>query len=220
MNRARHCITPLHGRSKRDHLARMVDDKVHCMGVAKGYDEAYWDGDRRYGYGGYRYIPGYWKPVAESLIATYDLGPASRILDVGCGKGYLLYELSLLLPGAELVGLDSSAYALGHAKPEIRSCLRQGLAQEPYPFADGYFDLVFSNTTLHNLKIFDLKKALAEIERVGRQAFVCVESYRDDQELFNVQCWALTCQSFFSVDEWQWLFTEFGYTGDYEFLFF
>ena len=47
-----------------------------------------------------------------------------------------------------------------------------------------------------------------------------VESYRSEQEQFNLQCWALTCESFFDVDEWIRLFDRFGYTGDYEFIFF
>ena len=51
--------------------------------------------------------------------------------------------------------------------------------------------------TLHNLKIFDLKKALKEIDRVGKKSYIAVESFRNESELFNLQCWALTCESFF-----------------------
>jgi hypothetical protein len=61
---------------------------------------------------------------------------------------------------------------------------------------------------------------LREIQRVGRGGYVAVESYRNHQELFNLQCWALTCQSFFSAEEWIWLFDHFGYQGDYEFIYF
>ena len=68
--------------------------------------------------------------------------------------------------------------------------------------------------------MFELEKALNEIDRVGRQGYVMVESYRSEQEQFNLQCWALTCESFFDVDEWIWLYDRFGYTGDYEFIFF
>ena len=85
MGQLRHFVTPLHQASQRDVLARMLDDKVHCMAVAKQYGQAYWDGERRYGYGGYAYIPGRWRPVAQALIDTYQLGPGSRVLDVGCG---------------------------------------------------------------------------------------------------------------------------------------
>ena len=92
-------VTPLHKQTARDYLARMVDDKVHCMRKAKEYEFDYWDGDRRFGYGGYKYLPGRWKPVAENLIASYGLKAGSRVLDVGCGKGFLLYEMQLIEPG-------------------------------------------------------------------------------------------------------------------------
>lgn len=214
-----HIFTPLHKKTARDYIGRMTDHKVECMGVAKQYDRDYWDGDRRYGYGGYRY-DGRWKAVAETLIREYRLPPNARILDVGCGKAYLLHELKQLLPDAEIHGFDSSAYALEHAKPEIRDSLFQHRAQDPYPFEDKHFNLVMSLTTLHNLKLPELKSALGEIERVGKQGFILVESFRNDQEQFNLQCWALTCAAFFTPEEWVWLFGEFGYTGDYEFIFF
>ena len=44
----REFVTPLHRATKRDYLARMNDDKVHCMLKAKQYGAEYWDGDRRY----------------------------------------------------------------------------------------------------------------------------------------------------------------------------
>ena len=212
-------VTGLHRRTKRDYLGRMLDDKVACMEVARRFDREFWDGDRRYGYGGYVY-DGRWEAVARRLVERYHLGPDARILDIGCGKGFLLYEFGKLLPAARLCGLDISPYAVADAKPEIRDRLFVHRAQDPLPFADKAFDLVISITTLHNLEIFDLKRALQEIERVGRSAYIVVESYRTLQELFNLQCWALTCEAFFSVRAWEWLFAEFGYQGDYEFIFF
>ena len=98
---------PLHKRTKRDVLARMIDDKVTCMLKAKEYEFDYWDGDRRFGYGGYKY-DGRWKPVAQALIDHYQLKPDAKILDVGCGKAYLLHEIKQLLPNAEVVGFDIS----------------------------------------------------------------------------------------------------------------
>lgn len=219
MGRLLEILTPLHKKTQRDYLERMMNDKVHCMGVAKRYGEDYWDGDRRYGYGGYRY-DGRWSVVAEALIAVYGLSENARILDVGCGKGFLLFELKKLLPAAEIVGIDLSHHALEHAKEEIRPCLSIHRAQDPYPFLDQSFDLVISITTLHNLQVFDLKTALSEIERVGKNKYVVVESFRNDTELFNLQCWALTCESFYGPEAWTWLFDHFGYSGDYEFIYF
>ncbi len=220
MGRLLNIVTPLHKATKRDYVARMMDDKVVCMLKAKEYEGDYWDGDRRYGYGGYKYIPGRWKPVAQALIDIYGLKSNARILDVGCGKGYLLYELKLLLPDAHVVGFDISKYGLANAKEEIRDNLFRYRAQDAYPFGDKSFDLVISLTTLHNLRLFELKTALHEIERVGKNKYVMLESYRNELELFNLECWALTAESFFDSAEWIWLYEHFGYTGDYEFIYF
>ena len=219
MGRLRQIITPLHQRTAREYLPRMVDDKVEAMEVALRYGRDYWDGDRRYGYGGYRY-DGRWRPVARKLVETYRLGETARILDVGCGKAHLLHELQRLLPRAEIVGLDISEYAIAEAKAEARDRLFVHRAQDPYPFADQHFDLVISLNTLHNLRVNELKAALGEIQRCGRQGYLVVESFRDSRELFNLQCWALTCASFHTPQEWTWLLDEFGYRGDYEFIYF
>ena len=211
--------TPLHKKTKRDYLARMVDDKVHCMLKAKEYEFDYWDGDRRYGYGGYRY-DGRWKPVAQQFIDHYKLGPNAKILDVGCGKAHLLHDIKQLLPNAEVVGIDISRHGLADAPEAIRPYLMRYRAQDRYPWGDRYFDLVISLGCLHNLRIFELQTAVGEIERVGKNKYIMLESYRSELEQFNLQCWALTCESFFDTAEWIWLYEHYGYTGDYEFIYF
>ena len=213
-------VTPLHVATHRDYLQRMVDEKVRCMEIAKRYGEEYWDGDRRYGYGGYRYIPGRWKPVAEKLISRYSLGSGSRVLDAGCGKGYLLYEMTLIEPGLEIAGFDISEYALANAKAEIRDKLFKHDLRAPFPFAEGAFDLVISLGCLHNLAICSVVKSLSEIERVGQHSYVMTESFRTNREFFNLQCWALTAETLIDVNSWRWLHEMAGFTGDYEFIFF
>jgi SAM-dependent methyltransferase len=213
-------VTPLHQVTKREYLARMMDDKAHCMEVAQQYGPDYWDGDRRYGYGGYRFIPGRWQPVAQALIDRYHLSESSSVLDVGCGKGFLLYELKMLLPGLTVAGFDASSHGIEGARPEVRESLFIHRAQDGYPYPDAAFDLVVSLGCLHNLRLSELQIAIPEIQRVGRSGYLMLESYRDNRELCNLQCWALTAQSFFEVDEWCWLYRELGYTGDYEFIFF
>ena len=213
-------VTSLHQATNRKYIDRMVDDKVHCMLKAKEYESDYWDGDRRFGYGGYKYLAGRWKPVAEALIKNYNLTNESSVLDVGCGKAYLLYEMKLLLPGLKIAGFDISKHGLADARDEIKDSLFIHRAQDPYPYEDNEFDLVMSLGCVHNLRIFELEKALKEIERVGKRGYVMKESYRNEQEQFNLQCWALTCESFFDNEEWPWIFNHFGYTGDYEFIYF
>ena len=219
MGRLLNIVTPLHKRTKRDYLARMVDEKVHCMLKAKEYEADYWDGNRRYGYGGYKY-DGRWKPLAQQFIDLYHLKPDARILDVGCGKAFLLHEIKQLLPQAQVIGFDISRHGLADAPEAIRPYLMRYRAQDRYPWGDKTFDLVISLTTLHNLRIFELQTALGEIERVGKNKYVMVESYRNELELFNLQCWALTAEAFFDTAAWIWLYEHFGYTGDYEFIYF
>src|SRR5215470_4592440 len=220
MNRLLNIVTPLHKMTKRDYLGRMADDKVHCMMKAKEYEADYWDGDRRYGYGGYRYIADRWTPVAKALIDIYDLNSDAKILDVGCGKAFLLYELKKLLPQAQIAGFDISLHGLANAKEEVRPYLFRYRAQDKYPFGNGHFDLVISLGTLHNLRLFELQTAIQEIERVGKSKYIMVEGYRNELELFNLECWALTAESLFHTSEWIWLYEHFGYTGDYEFIYF
>lgn len=219
MGRLMNIITPLHTRTERDYLGRMMDEKVLCSLVAREYGEAFWDGDRRFGYGGYRY-DGRWAPVAQRFVDEYGLKPGARILDAGCGKAHLLYEIMRLLPDADVAGFDISEHAIGTSPPEVREHLFVHKAEEAWPFADGHFDLVISLMTLHNLPLPQLAGALCEMERVGRSKYLAVESYRSVQELFNLQCWALTCESFLRPEEWQWVFDRVRYTGDFEFAFF
>ena len=220
MGKLRNFVTELHTATNRDYLSRMIDSKIECMIEAKKYAKNYWDGDRRYGYGGYKYIEGYWKGVATKLIETYNINEKSKILDVGCGKGFLLYEIKKIIPEIKLSGIDISQHAIDSAFPEIKKDILKQKAQEQYPFQDKEFDLVISLTTLHNLKNFELDSALKEISRVGKNGYVLVESYRSEEELFNLQCWALTCETFFEPQEWIYLFENNNYFGDYEFIYF
>nr|WP_034331015.1 class I SAM-dependent methyltransferase [Herbaspirillum sp. B39] len=215
-------LSSVHKSTQRDYLARVNDTefpKPKAAELAKQWGFDYWDGDRRICYGGYRYMPGRWAPVAQAMIDHYGLKAGDKVLDVGCGKGFLLYEMSLLVPGLEIHGIDISPYALEHAKEEIRDRLLLGNATS-LPFPDQYFDFVFSITTLHNLHNYDLDKALREMERVGKQKYVCVESYRNETEKANLLYWQVTCEAFCTPEEWDWWFRQTGYTGDHSLIYF
>ena len=206
--------------TKRDYVARVVEhDKAECATVAKRWGEEYWDGPRQYGYGGYRY-DGRWLPIAKDIAERYNLQPGDKILDVGCGKAFLLYEFTRAVPGVKIAGLDISAYGIANAKEEARPFLKEGNCTTlPYP--DGSFDFVYSINTFHNIKVDELKAAVQEVERVGKgKKWVCVESYRNEREKANLLYWQLTCMSFYAPEEWAWLYREWGYTGDYGFIFF
>jgi ubiquinone/menaquinone biosynthesis C-methylase UbiE len=142
------------------------------------------------------------------------------LLDIGCGKGFLLYEFKKLLPGLNVKGIDISKHAVINGKEEIRKDLVLGHAKE-LPFADKSFDLIISNTTLHNLKIYDLFSSFKEINRVSKEkSWICVESYRNEKEKVNLLYWQLTCESFYSPEEWDWIFKQTNFSGDHEFIYF
>jgi len=208
-------IEKIHKKTKRDYLGERVVgvNKAECAKIAKQFGYDYWDGDRKYGYGGYHY-DGRWRVVAEDMVAHYGLDATSKILDLGCGKGFLLFELTQLLPGIQVVGIDISDYAIENAKEEIRSYLSVGDILK-VPFEENEFDLVLSINVLHNLYIFDLFQAVAEMERVGKNKYIVVDSYRNEEERANLMYWQLTCECFYTSEEWQWVFGRCGYTGDF-----
>jgi len=216
-------MSVVHKSTRRDYLARVNDPdfpKAKAAELAKKWDYDYWDGDRRINYGGYRYMPGRWEKVAKAMADHYGIKAGDKILDVGCGKGFLLYDFTLVVPGVEVYGIDISAYAIEHAKEEIKDRLRVGNATG-LPWPDKHFDLVYSLTTLHNLHCYDLDPALREIERVGKKnKYVCVEAYRTEVEKANLLYWQVTCEAFNTPKEWEWWFKQTGYTGDYSFIYF
>lgn len=211
-------VSRVHKSTPRDYLARVLEaDKAQCAEVAIQWGKDYWDGERRFGYGGFRY-DGRWRPVAQAMARHYRLKPGDSVLDVGCGKGFLLYEFTQVIPGVRVAGVDISRYAVENAKEQVRPLLQVGHARElPYP--DRSFDLVVSVTTLHNLYLDEIWKALQEMERVSRGGkYVEVEAYRNEREKMNLLYWQLTCRAFHTPSEWEWIFQQAGYRGDYEFI--
>lgn len=216
-------MSVLHKSTQRDYLARVNDPdypKAKAAALAKQWAYDYWDGDRRINYGGYRYLEGRWEKVARAMAEHYDLPERPKILDIGCGKGYLLFDFLKVIPDAEIFGIDISDYAIANSKPEIRDRLQVGNANN-LPWPDNTFDLVISITTLHNLHNYDLDASLQEMERVGKQhKYLCVEAYRNEIEKANLLYWQVTCEAFCTPQEWDWWFQKTGYTGDYSYIYF
>ena len=185
--------------------------------VARRFGREYFDGERKHGYGGFSYHPRFWSSTVAAFVDHYQLDSASRILDVGCAKGFMLKDFRHRLPNAELAGVDVSEYAIMHADPEVASSLVVGDARA-LPFEDKTFDLVISINTVHNLDRSDCRMALSEIERVSRgDAFVMVDGWRTHRQHEMLDAWVLTAITMMHADDWTVLFAEAGYTGDYAF---
>ena len=212
-----------HNSVKRNYFKRILNKRIpkyKASNIAKKWGYQYWDGSRDINYGGYYYKEGYWDKIAYSFIKEYNLNNNSKILDVGCGKGFLLYDLKKILPGLTVRGLDISKYALKNSKPEIKQYLSYGNANK-LPFSSNSFDFVYSLNTLHNLHTFDLLSALKEIQRVAKKnKYICVESYKNEKQKMNLMLWQVTCESFYTPEEWKWWFKLAKYNGDYSFIYF
>lgn len=212
-------ITSVHKSTKRDYLKRVNEyPKAEVAKIAGKFGFDYWDGERKFGYGGYKY-DGRWVAVAKELAEHYQLKPGMKVLDIGCGKAFLLADLLQVVPGLQIAGIDISEYAILYAKEEAKPYL-QVIDAEHLPFEDKSFDLAISINTLHNLPCYKLEKALKEMERVAKEKYLVVESYRNEEEKVNLLYWQLTCQSFFSPQEWQWWFDHCHFTGDHSFIYF
>lgn len=201
--------------SKRNLKGRQAKKTEKVRRIARKFGQEYFDGDRKYGYGGYNYHHRFFTHVVKDFINYYKLDKKSRILDVGCGKGFMMHDFAIALPGALIAGIDISDYAIKHALTDMKPFIKKGNAKK-LPYQDKSFDLVISINTIHNLPRQDCKKALQEIERVSKNhAFITVDAYRNKKEKERLEAWNLTALTYMSVDDWNKLFKEVGYTGDY-----
>jgi len=154
----------------------------------------------------------WWWEGRRKLVSLLIQGEKpKKILDVGCAKGFMLYDFMQLIPGITVEGIDISKYAIENAKEEVKPFLKVGNARE-LPYEDNSFDLAISITTLHNLDRNDCAKALLELERVSRYGkFVTLDAYRNEIEKERMNKWNLTALTFMHVDEWKLFFDETGY---------
>lgn len=201
-------------KTKRNIQKRQEAQTAETIAVARQYGEAYFDGPREVGYGGYRY-DGRWIPVAEDIVRHFNLKPGDRVLDVGCAKGFLVKDLMKVCPGLEVFGIDISEYALLHCEPAMVGRLHLGSADR-LPFPDECFHAVISINTIHNFERADAILAVAEIERVAPgHGFIQVDSYRTPEQRELFLSWVLTAKFHDYPDSWVKLFQEAGYTGDW-----
>ena len=202
-------------RTKRNVEERGETKTEDVRHIARQFGKEFFDGDRQYGYGGFKYFSRFWQPVIPTFQKHFSLTSSSSLLDVGCAKGFMLHDLEELIPGIAVSGVDISDYAIENAMEDVQSKVQVADAIN-LPFADNSFDIVIAINTIHNLEREDCAKALREIERVSRKgSFITVDAYRDDEEKERMFAWNLTAKTIMSVDEWVTFFDEVGYTGDY-----
>ena len=203
-----------HPKTVRDYDKRALEKTPEIIYTAKKFGKDFFDGDRKYGYGGYKY-DGRWKSVVKRMKKYYNLSNDVAILDIGCGKGFMLHDFKELMPNSTVAGVDISTYAIENAMPTVKHFLEVRSA-EKLPYSDNTFDLVISINTIHNLPKEQLIQALREIQRVCKgNSYITVDAWRNETERDNLFKWVLTAETMLHVDDWVELFDEVGYTGDY-----
>ena len=201
-------------RTKRDPKARADSKTEEDRRIARQFGKDFFDGDRKYGYGGYSYNPRFWQPVVPDFIKHYSLDNNSSILDIGSGKGFMLRDFKEALPGLQIRGIDISEYAIQNSLDDIKGYQDVGDAKD-LPYEDNSFDLALSIVTLHNLPREECAQSLKEITRVSKNSFITLDAYSDDEEKSAMNDWNLTALTVMHVEEWKLFFEESGYTGDY-----
>jgi len=197
---------------KRDVFARRQENK-ELIEAAKSFGWEYFDRKvPKVCYGGYIY-DGRWIPVVKRFIEHFKIEDNEKILDLGCAKGYMLYDFKQANPTLNVYGIDISEYAINCCPPEIHAII--GNAKDLSYIKNDYFDLVISINTIHNLPEEDCRKAVREIQRVGKKAFISVDAYSNEEEKERMLAWNTTAETIHSVEEWKQLFKEENYTGDY-----
>ena len=202
-------------KAKRDLTKRLESKSEEVRSIARKFDKEFFDGEREFGYGGFSYNPKYWSEVVKDFSNYYNLNDGSKILDVGCAKGFMLYDFYKLNSNFDLHGIDISKYAIDNSVSEVKNKLLVANATK-LPYEDNFFDLVISINTIHNLEKDECATALKEISRVSKKnAFLTVDAYRNDDEKKRMDAWNLTAKTIMSVDDWIKFFGYNNYNGDF-----
>ena len=201
--------------TQRDISGRLICKTKEDQKIACQFGKEFFDGSRNHGYGGFYYNPRFWKNVVPAFQQHWNLINGDSVLDIGCAKGFMIYDMQLLIQGLQVSGIDISEYAIDNAKEEVKNFCKVANATD-LPFADKSIDVSISITTLHNLEEKELVRALLEIERVTKRgSFITLDAYRNNEERDRMEAWNLTAKTVMHVDEWKQFFNDIGYTGDY-----
>lgn len=181
------------------------------------FPKEYFDGKREHGYGGYYYNPKFFKKIVMSMIKHYKLNKKSKILDIGCAKGFMMYEFKKALPNCEIKGIDISKYCKKKAITKMKKYIKIGTC-EKLPYPSKYFDFVTSISTIHNVTKTGIKKSLKEIVRVSKKnAFIRVKAHKNVHHKKKIDQWNIVAKSNLSEKDWLRLFKETNYKGDFQF---
>lgn len=192
---------------------RTIDNRIN----ATLKNKLFYDSTRNNGFGGYKY-DGRWSSVAEKLKQRYNLKDNSKILQINCDKGYLLYELKKINNKYNIYGLDNSKYSIAKSKPEIKNKIKF-YDDIKLPFKRNFFDLIIAIGYIYSFNLKDAIKSLRELSRISNnnKIFISLASYETSNDLFAFLNWTLLGTTILRKKEWKKVLSYSDYKGDYEF---
>ena len=156
--------------------------------IASYRDREFFDGDRSNGYGGFLY-DGRWKKIANTIVEEYQLQEGSKVLQIGCEKGFLLSDLLEINQKINVFGLESSKYALNSSLENVRAFIRYG-DYKKLEFESNYFDFVIAIGPVYTLNLTDAITLLKEIQRVSkRNSFITLGAYETEDDFWLFRDW-------------------------------
>lgn len=181
---------------------RTIEDRI--LAAYRGMD--FFDGERSCGYGGNEY-DGRWEATADFILKTHHY--PHRVIQFGCEKGFLLYELQRRQ--VEVVGVDASSYARRQAMVKVLPGLPTDQLANP-------FDLALALGLVYTSNLGDAMSCIRMVERVAHKAFITLMAAETDEEERLLRRWTLLGTTILKKDDWIEVLKHCGYTGDYWFV--
>lgn len=186
--------------------------------IISGYrDKNFFDGDRNFGYGGFKY-DGRWQKVAKKIVDEYNLSLDSSFLQFNCEKGFLVNDVKSVLPKARVHGLETSDYALSTAMDNIKKNLKKVNNYYDLDIRDNSYDFIIAIGVVYTYSLSDAIKCLKEIERIGKgKSFITLASYTNEEDYWLFKDWTVIGTTILKKEEWIEVLNHANYTGDYFF---
>ena len=185
--------------------------------VATLRDKDFFDGNRNYGYGGFKY-DGRWKKIAKKIANEYNLDNKSSFLQLGCEKGFLLHDLKNILPNLKIRGLETSDYAVNNSMEDVRKYISKTKNYINLEYEENKFDFILALGVVYTLNLSDAIQCLKEIQRISKgKSFVILASYETIQDYWLFRQWTVLGSTILLKNDWIEVLNHVNYTGDYYF---
>lgn len=184
--------------------------------VACELDYRFYDGKRDQGFGGYKY-DGRWKNLLPRIIKKYKLNKNSRVLEIGCRKGFLLKDLKKIIPGVKVYGIEDHIYPIKNCEKEIKKNIKFVDKYYDIKFPKNYFDLTICLSNIYRYNLTDMMRTLRIISIISKKSWISVATYKTIKEKRKFEEFSYLYNILLKREDWKKLFKYVGYKGDYYF---